>query len=404
MAKRAVVVGGATGTGSTTSITSSGFGTPDGAILFINQVTADATDTDHNSLSISFWDGSNIVCRPASDMDAQNTTITGSGVYNASIRLVISGTTLDAEGTISAITDGISISWSNAPGSSWRYTAILLGGGVSVKAGTLQMSGTNGGTAVYSGASFTPQVGLFVSSSYDLLNDFANPALFSLGIFTYSNSTITQRALDYYSDDAVGTSYVGGYAANARVHAYPATGAEQASVTAVSSSGFTVTTNTGAFAAQLGFFLLGNINGVWLGDTPVPTSTGVKSWEPGFWPDLVLMAQSGLEAYNTLYTNEDVAYTLGVSDGATSRSVAGWSDDAAGVSDTKGRHSATLLQSVQTTYADTYTASLSGFNALGWDANYSAIAANAKSDIGFSLAISLEPRVVGSALFMGAGI
>lgn len=404
MAKKAIVLGGATGTGSTTSITSSGFGTPDGAILLFNESTADGADSGSDTLSIVFWDGTTTVCRTASDQDAVGTMNTASGLYTGQVRLVRDGGTLDAQGAISATTDGISIAWSNVPDASRRYTAVLFGGGVSLKVGTLQMSGTLNGTAVYSSAAFTPQAGLFISSGSDTLNTGDNDALFSLGAFTYRNATLTQRVLGYKSASGVGTSVIDAYASNAHVHAYPGSG-EQAEITAVSSSGFTVTTRNLDYAAHLGFLLIGGIGDVYLGDTPIPTATGSKAWTaPGFRPDLVMMGQSGIEAYGGSPTGEDAGWTFGVSDGSAARCLAGWSGHALGTSNTSGRQSASLLQSVQTGFGQTYSASLTGFTSTGWDMNYSAINVDAQGEIGFSLALQFVKQTAGGALFMGAGI
>ena len=76
MAKRIDQVNGALGTGSTSDITSSGIGSPDGAILFISGATSTDTDADHALLAIVLWDGTTAYSLAFRSQDGVGTTST----------------------------------------------------------------------------------------------------------------------------------------------------------------------------------------------------------------------------------------------------------------------------------------------------------------------------------------
>lgn len=400
MASGAVVVRGVTGTGSTTDITSSGLGTPSGAIVFLTSATADNTDTGGNSQAVILFDGTSTVCLFSSDEDNVTDSNNTCGLYT-SVIFRVSGTTTSALGTIANTTDGIQISWSDTPNASYKYVAVLFRGGLQVKVGTQQMSGTIGGTATYAGTSFTPQAGIFLSHCRNSLNSNIADAIYNMGLMTYVGSTITQRALAYGSYDAAATADLAGMAANNRVEIVPfdAGDSEEGEITAVSSSGFTITTRRANYASYVGFMLFGGLKAVNLADTAVPSATGIKSWEgPGFSPNFLLMAQSGLPSFNTRNTSLDWAHTIGVTDGTTEGSIAGWADAGAFIMDTGNRHSTTLLTTYQTTYNAPFSAAFSSFDSLGYNVNYTAVDTDAYGRVGFSLAFQFSDDAIFSGL------
>jgi hypothetical protein len=298
MAKKAVVVNGAIATTGTFDITSSGFGTVDGAIIMMSMATATNTDTNHNSNSIVFYDGSATYSVCNNDEDAQARTDSASYVSDSEfISAGIATTADDYHGTISSITDGIRVTTTNTASAAFRYTAVLFGGGVSIKTGEITTSASINGTAAYTGASFTPQGGVF-------LNAASVGSAIIFGLFSYKNSTITQRHYAAALPDLLNDSHVDSWVRNDSIAS--AIGNAYYGITAVSSSGFTVTTRNVATATRLVFFLLGGVQDVHLGDTPIPASTGVKSWEgPGFQPQFLFNVQTGMESYNSGSGTED---------------------------------------------------------------------------------------------------
>lgn len=405
MAQKVKVLTGALGTGSTTDITSSGFGTPDGAIIFISgKSTATDTDSSSDATSIVFFDGTTTVCLAERGASGYDYTTTASGLQSSVKILLYNSDSWDAEGTLSNITDGIRISWSNTCGSSWRYVAVLFGGGVSCKVGTVQNNASEAGTTVYSSASFTPQAGLFVSANSSTHPNLSSHAVLSFGGFTYKSSTITQRTYGFYDPTNYDSSAVETAAVSSRVFCRGVTGGGGA-ITAVSSSGFTIR-NDSANSVYSGFMLLGGLGDISLDDTPLPSSTGTKSWEgPGFQPNLILMLQSGMESY-TSASNEDGMCAIAVADGTTSAGIAVYHKDYAPtqVVYSRANSSSAFLKSDQSGYyGSTFAASFTDFDSLGYNLNYTGLGSGAAGDIGFTLAIKLGTADVSAALTGGYG-
>ncbi len=364
MAKKAVVVNGAIATTGTFDITSSGFGTVDGAIIMMSMATATNTDTNTNSTGIAFYDGTDTLSYSSVTLDNQSKT-SSRRITTTSCSFIGTSASVDYVASISKITDGIRCTFTDDPSAAFRYTAILFGGGVALKTGYVIASASIDGTSAYTGADFTPQAAIVVTSgaatfTTDPLASFTQ----SYGIFTYNGETISQRGYHVQSNHNANDDEYVSITHNERV-AYR--GGASYEVTAVSSSGFTVTTRDVASAAVFPFMLIGGVQDVHLGDTPIPTSTGVKSWEgPGFQPQFLLNVQTGMESYNSTSTTEDCCYSVGWTDGTTSGSISGWGDDGAATTDTGSRTNTALMQSYQTTYADKFTASFDSFDSAGY--------------------------------------
>lgn len=182
-----------------------------------------------------------------------------------------------------------------------------------------------------------------------------------------------------------------------------------AELTAVSSTGFSLTTrDAGAAAFYVGFMLFGDEENASVDDTAVPSSTGTKSWEgPGFKPDFILTFQSGMEAYQTgttYSTNESLWYSIGVADASASGSVGAFSLDGAATMVCSSRQSTDIIAGPRTSYSDDVIATFTSFDDLGYNFNYSAIDGSAAGDLGFTLAMKFEPDPRGGALFFGAGV
>lgn len=209
MPKAVKVVRGTTGTGSTTDITSSGVGTINGAIILLNVATADDTDTSHQRQCIVLWDGTNCWSLVTASTNGISTAATSSGLLSAVVLDTYSGEI--ARGTLSNITDGVRISWSNTPDASYKYTAVLFYGGHSIKVGQMQISASQNGVATYSGASFTATAGIMLSASTTASDTDDVENICSIGIFSNKGGTIKQRAycasdLDGYSDCSINTT------------------------------------------------------------------------------------------------------------------------------------------------------------------------------------------------------
>ena len=389
--KYARVVTGALTTSGTCDITYSGGGTCDGAIILVSMATALNTDTNHASLSVCFFDGTTAYSAANNSEDNQGRADTQSAISSGLLIGGIDANAQDGAGSVATITDGIRITWSNTPSAAFRYVAVLFFGGVDIKAGYIFPSDTANGTATYSGADFIAQAGLFVYSNVNetFTGSFTTneTAQFHFGAFSFNNSTITQRGFTAYDLDQANIAEIYSEAINTGINIV--SGYDSHKVTAVGSTGFTLTTLGPSPDPQYFIFLLiGGITAASLDDTAVPASTGVKSWEgPGFQPSFILSAASGFNTYNSASTKEDINLAIGVHDGTTGGGVAVWCNDAAGTSDTGSRTNSTaFLQSYQTTLAEQFAAQFDSFDSTGYNLDYTEVTSGL---LGFTLALQL---------------
>jgi hypothetical protein len=127
----------------TQDFTSAGFGTPKGAIFFMNGVTADGIAA-HSRIGIGAWDGSTANwATGVHDEDAVATTDTGQRSSVASNRVIWIPTNTDttwAELDYSTtVTDGVRVSWITSPGAGYHISCLLIGGAdASVDVGSFQ--------------------------------------------------------------------------------------------------------------------------------------------------------------------------------------------------------------------------------------------------------------------------
>ena len=135
--------------GGNQSITVSGFGTPKCALFTVGSATADATPADDAVLSIGATDltdeavASTFIEHNQAAADSYNRGATDEVI------LIMDGTgAIDGEATINGtVTDGVEITWGNAPAAAYTINTALFGGSdLSCDVGTFTASSSSGGT------------------------------------------------------------------------------------------------------------------------------------------------------------------------------------------------------------------------------------------------------------------
>ena len=372
MAKKAQIVSTVTGTGSTTDLTVSGFGastTIDGAIINIIGCTADDTDTNGVQVAIAYWDGTNIRCVAGFDEYGTATGVCKSSM-SADVRFFDASGNVDCIGTISNITDGIRITWTDSPSSSWKIDATIFGGGVGVDVGDIAMSPTIDGTASYTGASATPDVviasGGFVAASLPKLD--TGRMYWNNGI-AVNDGSATQFASALDSRGARNSTEIQQMHHTDRINATIGNFNEK-ELTAFNTDGFTITTRVGTTSStRISFICLSGLENVAI-DTGLSTaSTGSTSISGiGFEPDFAMFMRGRSTALDSEYTNLNNESVLGFTDGTVECCSPLFGDDAAADMVPGQRHSAQILDTYQGD-GELYDADFTSFDSGGLTVN-----------------------------------
>lgn len=388
MAGKAVVINGSTGTGSSVSFTSSGFGTPTGAIILWSAATSSNADTAHARNAITLWAGSNTGSVYAITQDNKATTVTNRGIYDSVIaNLPNSSGTADFVGSISTTTDGITITFSDTPAADYKVTIVLFGGDAVCSVGAVDIGQVgNGGSYTYTNAAESPDVVFFVSSNSTGINTTSSSAYFMFGM-AVNDGSMTQRTVTWSEAYNSGASAITIVVKKNALFTEPNL-TDYLSLTAFTSTGFTLTgTNTTNTTAII--LTVSGLTGVSLDDTAMPSSTGTTSWTgPGFEPDLLFNVQTGVPAYNANDWSQDLNLTMGCTDGITTGGVADYALDGAVTTDTANRHNTTLGTTNQTAADEQWNFTLDSFDSDGYNFAYTEVGTS--GDIGFTLAIQFE--------------
>ena len=296
---RAVRAAGQTG-GGDQDFTVSGFGTPKAAIFLCSLATADGTLADGAAISIGATDGTNQWAITFYDEHGGTSSDCYSNyATDEVVQILAADGTIDGEANFSTwITDGVRLTWGNAPAAAYLITVILIGGSdVSAKADTINL-GTATTEQTYSGGSFTPTGGIFVSSEMA----FASPdvvianAFLRLGFAASHGGYLIEQcnyqiqAIDAAAD-ANNTRYFAQYSIGGANTGYGTV------ITEFNSAGFKYANNGSASSRALSFLLLDIANGsIHVQIHDAKTSTGNKSFLFGSKPIATLWNLTSITA------------------------------------------------------------------------------------------------------------
>ena len=296
-----------------TNLTSSGLGTPTGAVVMVTYATALNTDTDHACLGFGVADFTTEAAITTNAEDAVGTTADNRVVHQETDALEIHavGTaTVSRSANITTTTDGISIT-PNESGTAYRVTAIVFWGtdvhAFSAGAGTASAGTFN----VAHGMSAAPKAGIVFYSSRNVTDD-ARWQM-SAGFFTHVNSTFTNACSCFNAAQAINTA-VGGrvsdtYCSLLVVEASGAL-ADGVSVTANDATNTTFTAANSAMDGDVVGLLL-ELDDIdpYLEVIDTPTSAAADWTEsgPNFTPQAVVAVTSLMQTLDTAIASSDAA-------------------------------------------------------------------------------------------------
>jgi len=297
----------AAATNTTQDFTSSGFGTPDCAIIITSLGGTSGSWSGHAALSFGFYDGTNQRC---AGMGVQNGGTPGSSdsnVWKRSAEAVYTryeGGTLQRNAAASFVTDGVRLTWTS--GSARPYvTVILLKGLTASLVGHGTPHATQDTSTNITTTGVDPNVILFagISSATENTN-FTQPRI-GLGFAVDNGVSIDQgcKGLRFLDSDATdGNSEV----ADNRCCAFTlSTGGSllpSVECTAMGTDQFSITTRDAAGSGGFIYLALETTENVDGFSASTPTSAG--DWDPftvSYEPEWVFMIPTAAEALNTAY-------------------------------------------------------------------------------------------------------
>ena len=362
-----------TGGGPTQDFTSSGFGTPKGAIFFATYGTANGTVVDHAMLLVGATDGTNHRCIAFATEDAQNPSDTGRTFDETVPVITVLNTSQLLDGSASAafITDGVRLTWSDFPPAAYQLTCILLGGlGISnVLVGHVDANSTLNGSS-------TVTTGFPTSLVFTFSESQSSQSRPSFGFVTNDGSN-TQRSLSSSDQTAVSPTQLIAVLDTASVMRNAAGGgaAEKLEISNFTSTTFDVVTRiAGGVAYRLYYMAIQLSNcSASVVTSASPTATGDDTITgASAKPQFGLMLHSATVNAGTSYTDGN-AEVFGVSAFTASTAVchAIASDDNVATSNSESMTDTKPVR-LRKDAADWMTATYSAFTSTGVTFNYSA--------------------------------
>jgi len=303
-----------------------------------------------------------------------------------------------AEAAFSAwITDGVRINWTTATTGRYLTVVLFYGTDLSARVDTVALS-TQDTDVTYSSMGFKFD-GMICGTNGTTFSDASGVTLIanSFGLVSRaSNDAITQRALGIFEDNAVADGQVAGKLLTDACATQQVAASEtwKAQVSAPTSSGFTITSRTGASSSDVVGFLAFSLGGkglIWLGTVTTPTVTGNASvTSPGF----SLQNHGCVLQILTAYTVEDTRKTDGeagvvgfsafTSDVEYSQATA--AEDASATTDTQSLSDDVAVNMPAHDGAALVVASRTSMDATGWTLNYTTAPATARKFLAMAIA------------------
>lgn len=360
-------------------ITSTGFGTPTGAI-FIYTIDTDETDTTSvNGLGGSFGaiDGTNERVVAFASQFNVSTSATKRRATNDSVIMEIDpddGSVLAEAAFVEFITDGVRINWSAVTGSAFKFTVVLLKGeSISLHVGSSALTTEDNSITIT--PDFQMSAGIFFSVASTPFDDTAGSnAAIHQGFASYDGSTIRQTTGLMVDINGASLADPRAVVRNDAVYPRLASGGDFAEITSVTSTEVEITSRGIDMSnITLGYILIGGLENAWAGVLDTPTETGVNSWtDPGFQPTIAFLCTTRISDLDTLIEDFQAgSWGLSVITAADQLHSSWYSEDATGVMDTASQlvNSAVNLKNDEANQ-NRIIATFDSFTANGLDLNF----------------------------------
>jgi len=239
-------------TDATKDFTSSGFGTPQVAIV---SIVDDIQPTDSTAQhSVTFFDGTRTRCLAYRDSDGQATTSSGHRMSNDECIFYESGSIL-ARFTLSFITDGLRLTRVSNNYGSIRVFVTLIKGLDSYRVDHVTPDLTSGNSVATTDPGFQPDALIFIAARNTFQSGFGTEnahAEIAMGFSTNRDSAIQQTCMNWGSINGQADSNVYSRLQSDRISGPELFGddIQEVEVTAYGASGFTITSRSNSGASQ----------------------------------------------------------------------------------------------------------------------------------------------------------
>jgi hypothetical protein len=373
--------------------TVSGLGAADdikGALFIITRAISDGTAADHANVGIGAATGaSNQWCISSTDEHGVTTSDSGERTNSDMCIQILNPGAVSVDGEasfVSTVTDGVRVNWTDAPGSAYFVTALIVAGtDVSAHANWKDLGDTKDAAVDVTDPGFQPKQ--LITACRDVLDDSGSGSnvRLSIGAVNFGGS-VTQRCYCQRSLDGKGTTEV----LNRFTESYGAMAVIDngsldwgAEFSDPDSDGFTVTprnagaNNTALFYLALSFGGSVETNLVTVNS---PTSTGNDAQTgPGHQPQAVIMGLTHAEAVDTTYDDgRGGVHGLSTFTESDEYSSALAMEDGQVTSDTQSLSDDTAINLPQDDGSAGHAASFVSFDASGWTLNFTTTMGTAK--------------------------
>ena len=376
-----------------TDFTSSGFGTPDAAIVIVNNVDSGNNPNAYSVCGLGFWAGATQACIGATSKDNTATTDTATAILSGRCVSVpnTNAGAYELLATGSSTTDGLRITKDGGTTSIARYcTVVLLKGLTNEYAGIASLPSTGTSLSV-TAPGFKPDV-LIGSGAFQSATGLSTNARISFGV-SHNNSadSISQGCVAFGDLDNQSTSNINTTVRNDRwiQQAINGSDAVYAAVSSHDASGFSLSYASSGFVRQYIYLALElpDPDDAYVGVVDSKASTGTQAYTgTGFTPEVLALIGTTLTTVNSLATSSVGAISVGVANATAERSMIFGSQDALATMNAFSRIDATNVVNLRF-HDDTVdaVADLDSFDSDGWTLNYSDGSASARKMLAFAI-------------------
>lgn len=361
--------------GGTTDFTSSGFGTPDAAVLIYNSARSGANPGAGLSCGVGLWDGTNQ--RGVSVTAADAVGISGTARYQRDDYIApigASGSSNWAAGfQASAITDGIRLTMAVDNTTNPRYATVLLLKGISAKVLTFTPNSSQNGTATCASLGFAPGALIALSIGHTANSANSGSARTTGAVFSFGAALSggTHRMAAWASEHTAADSDPTALFSESRLAAEVAAGALGWSleVTSWGSDDFTATTRDAGTGGDTVYVLaLGGADlAAAIGTITTATSTGaVDTATTGVDPDVLLLAMTASDTAGSIKTDAQASSIgFGFANATVQAGFACVDEDAAATMNAESEYSATDALLIRASTSGTGSVLVSADAAMG---------------------------------------
>lgn len=318
-AEVAVVQQAARTTTGTQDFTSSGFGTPKGAMCMVGAGSINGTAVSHALFSIGFTDGTRQNALSLRSKSGVTTTLTGRRADTTDFLILVNqdqNVVMRVQFS-SWITDGMRLNYSVAPTTAYQVSCTLYGGaGISnAYVNTVTTPATVDTGTIVSTVGFQPDVIIAAINGDGTYND-TNQAQADASVgfmLCGSSNPHTQKSVSWFDVNGLTTTSIVGMNLSSRV-GRSSNSTQRVEIQDCTSSGFTAMTRTASASATMGYLAL-KLNGISASIVAVdsPTATGAQTITgiTGI-PQWGMLISSAVQSVDTVITDGD-AEVFGVS-------------------------------------------------------------------------------------------